>query len=222
MDKYKLSDITKEWEGHTLYRIRAVRDFGFVRAGTLGGWVESEINLSQEGNCWIYNDAIVCDKARVKDDAYVFQSGIVKDEARVEDWSQVWGHAVVGDIAVLRGNSQINNNVRLYDSAIMTDDASAWGNTEIGGVVKIGGESEIVGDGFITSRQDIFWTSQLGADGYALTAFRCKDGRIYVFAHFTSGYIEEFEQYVNRKMAKSPDKKLYKSTIEFIKVYFRL
>jgi hypothetical protein len=222
MDKYKLSDITKEWEGRILYRIQALRDFGLVKAGDLGGWVESEINLSQEGNCWIYNDAIVCDKARVKDDAYVFQSGIVKDEARVEDRARVWGYSVVCDNAVLRGDSQIDNNVRLYDRAIMTEGSSAWNNAEIGGEVEIGGKSVIYVDGFINSQSDIFWTCPFGINKYTLTAFRCKCGEVFVYVPFLSGYIEEFEQYVNRKMAKSPDKKLYKSIIEFIKANFGL
>ena len=45
--KYELTDETMEWEGHTLHRIKALRDFNDVKAGDLGGWVESEDNLSQ-------------------------------------------------------------------------------------------------------------------------------------------------------------------------------
>lgn len=32
-----------------LKRIRAVRDFGGVRAGALGGWIKSDSNLSHDG-----------------------------------------------------------------------------------------------------------------------------------------------------------------------------
>ena len=46
-----------------VYRIRALKDFGDVKAGDLGGYVNSEENLSHEGNCWIYDDAKI----------YVFQ-----------------------------------------------------------------------------------------------------------------------------------------------------
>ena len=46
------------WDA-TLYRIRALKDFGHVRAGTLGGFVASERNLSQDGNCWVADDAQV-------------------------------------------------------------------------------------------------------------------------------------------------------------------
>lgn len=37
----------------TLYSIRALRDFGDVKAGDFGGWIESEDNLSQAGDCWV-------------------------------------------------------------------------------------------------------------------------------------------------------------------------
>lgn len=50
--KYELTDITKEYMGRTLHRIKALRDVDVsVKAGDLGGWVESEDNLSQVGEC---------------------------------------------------------------------------------------------------------------------------------------------------------------------------
>lgn len=33
--------------------------------------MEKEENLSHEGNCFIYDDAVVCEDARVRDDAIV-------------------------------------------------------------------------------------------------------------------------------------------------------
>ena len=49
--KYEmLQDQTIEWRGRTLYRIRALRDFGDVHAGDVGGYIECERNLSQDGN----------------------------------------------------------------------------------------------------------------------------------------------------------------------------
>ena len=48
--KYELTDETMEWEGHTLHRIKALRDFNYVKAGDLGGWVESEDNHY----CYLY------------------------------------------------------------------------------------------------------------------------------------------------------------------------
>ena len=73
--KYKLTEETKEWCGHTLHRIEALKDFGDVKAGDKGGWIEKEENLSHQGDAWVYGsawvygDACVSDSARVSDSA---------------------------------------------------------------------------------------------------------------------------------------------------------
>ena len=77
--KYELlQDQTIEWRGRTLYRICALRDFWSVHAGDVGGYIECERNLSQDGNAWvsddarIYGNALVCGNARVYGDAQVY------------------------------------------------------------------------------------------------------------------------------------------------------
>jgi hypothetical protein len=58
MNKYRLSDerrafsyqINGEKQKVSLRQIIALRDFGDVTAGTVGGWVDDETALSQEGN----------------------------------------------------------------------------------------------------------------------------------------------------------------------------
>ena len=42
-----------------LYRIQALKDFARAKAGDIGGYIESESNLSQSGNAWVYGDARV-------------------------------------------------------------------------------------------------------------------------------------------------------------------
>lgn len=37
--------------------IMSLKDFGDVQAGTIGGIVETEYNLSQRGTCWVYPGA---------------------------------------------------------------------------------------------------------------------------------------------------------------------
>lgn len=71
MKKYEFTGETKAFNGATLHRIRALKDFGDVEAGDLGGWVASEDNLSQEGNCWIGDDARVYGNAWVAGDAEI-------------------------------------------------------------------------------------------------------------------------------------------------------
>ena len=57
--KYILTEEAKEVGGHILHRIQAMRDFGGVQKGDLGGWVESEENLSHDGDCWIFDNGSV-------------------------------------------------------------------------------------------------------------------------------------------------------------------
>ena len=51
-----------------LYRVKALKDFGNVKKGDMGGYIESEKNLSHEGTCWGYDDAWVFGDAIVSDD----------------------------------------------------------------------------------------------------------------------------------------------------------
>ncbi|MDE5977041.1 MAG: hypothetical protein K2G70_01045 [Turicibacter sp.] len=47
----KKYEMFKEKPTDTLYRIRALRDFGDVKQGDVGGYIEKEENLSHEGYC---------------------------------------------------------------------------------------------------------------------------------------------------------------------------
>ena len=55
--------------GKTLYRIKALIDFGVVVAGSLGGYIEKEDNLTHTGNAWVYGDARVYGDAEVSGNA---------------------------------------------------------------------------------------------------------------------------------------------------------
>lgn len=59
MKKYELTSETKNVFGHILYRIKALSSFGCVSAGDLGGFLESEKNLSQNGDARVYGNAEV-------------------------------------------------------------------------------------------------------------------------------------------------------------------
>lgn len=52
-------DDYKEICGKKLYRIEALKDFGDVKAGDLGGYIESEDNLSRDGNAWVGANTLV-------------------------------------------------------------------------------------------------------------------------------------------------------------------
>ena len=114
--KYELTDETMEWEGHTLHRIKALRDFNYVKAGDLGGWVESEDNLSQYKKCWLYDDARVYGNAIVCDNAKVYANAIVCDNAKVCDNAIACGNAIVCDNAKVCGNATACGNARIYNT----------------------------------------------------------------------------------------------------------
>src|SRR5690606_32655391 len=67
----------------------ALRDFGDVRAGDIGGYIERETNLSHDGNAWVRDNAQVYGNARVFGDARVY------GDARVHDHAWVCGNAQV-------------------------------------------------------------------------------------------------------------------------------
>jgi hypothetical protein len=70
--KYRLTSETKAIENHVLHRIKALRDFGEVHAGELGGFVEHEDNLSHEGEAWIFDDACLYGNLRLHGDTILF------------------------------------------------------------------------------------------------------------------------------------------------------
>ncbi len=110
--KYELTE-KKTIGKTTFYRIRALKDFSNVKAGDLGGWIESERNLSQNGdawvfgNAWVYGNAQVSGNARVCDDAQVFGNAWVCGDAQVYDNAQVCGDAWVSGNARVFGNARV-------------------------------------------------------------------------------------------------------------------
>ena len=162
--KYELSNITIEFNGVTLYRIKALKDFSDVKAGDLGGWVEKEDNLSQSGDAWIggdakvYGNAVVCDNAKVFGKAKVHDNAFVCDNAWVYDYAQVYGRAKVFGNAVVYGYAWV------YDHADVYCHAMAFGNAEICGNAFVRGYAEICGDAVVKNNEDYivfknFWSS---------------------------------------------------------------
>lgn len=93
--KYKLTDEKIKHNDKTLYRIQALKDFGLVKAGDLGGWIQSEANLSQDGSCWVAHDAKVFDDARVLGNARVFGNARVSGDARVFDDAWIYSNTEI-------------------------------------------------------------------------------------------------------------------------------
>ena len=93
--KYRLTGNHINIGNRILYQIEALKDFGDVKAGDLGGYIESEENLSQYDNAWVYGDAQVLGNAQVFDNARVYGNACVFDNARVYGNACVFGDAQI-------------------------------------------------------------------------------------------------------------------------------
>ena len=101
MKKFELtSEFITNIFGTKLFRIKALIEFGNVKAGELGGFVEKEENLNHEGNAWVYGNAEVYGNARVYGNASVYGNAWVYGNARVCDDARVYGNA---DYATVHG-----------------------------------------------------------------------------------------------------------------------
>ena len=85
--------------GKKLFRIKALIDFGDVKAGEVGGYVEKEGNVSQDGNAWVYGNA------RVYGNAWVYGDVRVYGNARVYGDARVYGNARISGDAWVSGNA---------------------------------------------------------------------------------------------------------------------
>ena len=95
MKKYELTTETLQLAGRTLHRIKALRDFGSVKEGQFGGWIENEKNLSQDDNAWIYGEAMAFDNAKVFGNANVSGDAWVSGNANVSGNAKVSGDAEI-------------------------------------------------------------------------------------------------------------------------------
>ena len=111
MKKYEL---TKEKEtladGTVLHRIRALRDIPrfCVKAGELGGFVEGENNLSQDGDAWVYGNACVYGDAEVYGNAWVYGNARVFENAKVYGKAWVYGNARVFGNANVSSDAEVS------------------------------------------------------------------------------------------------------------------
>ena len=100
MKKFEFTGETKTislfFRTATLHRIRAVAEFGLVKIGDLGGWIEKEENLSHEGKAWVCGDAKVCGNAKVWGNAKVCGDAEVCGDAKVFSASHVLVIGAIG------------------------------------------------------------------------------------------------------------------------------
>lgn len=115
MKKYELTEETVTVSGKTLHRIKAVRDFGSVKAGEFGGYIEKEENLSHFGEAYVYDNAYVFSNAKVSGNAEVYGNANVSGEASVFSNAKVYGDAEV------YGDAKVSGDAEVYGEACVCD-----------------------------------------------------------------------------------------------------
>lgn len=121
MKKYEFTGETKKYRGPTLHRIRAVRSFGNVKKGDLGGFIESEDNLAHDGNAWVYDNAKIYGEAWVGDNARVYGNAVVCDNAKVFRNAQVFGSARINGNSWVYGSAWVGGNTETQGTWILGD-----------------------------------------------------------------------------------------------------
>lgn len=131
---YELTDETIEFDGHTLHRIRCIKDFRNITKGTLGGFVESYNNLFDEA--WVGDDAKVYAGATVVGIASVCDNACACHCAVIADRARIYGSAIISGCVRIDGSAEISESsvIRQRDS---------WPLLALSGYCVIGGNAVI-------------------------------------------------------------------------------
>lgn len=180
-------------DGNTLYRIQAVRSFmhprmGSIPQGSLGGYVASENNLSQNDVSWISGDAKVYGYARVE------EFGLVKDQAVVRDLASVIGNAVVLGSATVSGYAQIADHASVMDHAQISEEATVKGSSVVSEEARVSGNAEVnnssVAHGSVIAGNAVFKDSEAAYNAVV-------DGNAYVKGSVVQGRVTGYAKLVD-------------------------
>ena len=173
--KYKLTDESINFCGSELYRIEALKDFSNVKKGDKGGFVESEDNLSQHGDCWIYDDAKVFDNAivygnaRVFNNAKVSENALVYGNAKVYDDAKIYGFARVYDGAMIFGGADVYGSADIYGCAMINNKSEVSGYAMVHGDAiinnaKVYDDAAVYGNAIVNSKAEVYGNVNIGGE----------------------------------------------------------
>ena len=136
--KYELTSETKLIDGHKVYRIKALKSFETiigrrVNAGDLGGWVESEDNLSQDGKCWLFDDAAGYENSLRTEDSVGYGNSRQFGNSEQFGYSQQSGDSRQYGNSRQFGDSRQSGNSRQYDTSWQFGYSKQYGNSRQSG-----------------------------------------------------------------------------------------
>lgn len=184
--------------GTKLYQIKCIKTFKYAKEGGLGGYIEKEENLSQEGDAWVYGNARVYGDARVLGNAQVYGNARVAGDARVSGAARVYGNAVVFGAAWVSGNARVSGAARVF--------GAAW----------------VSGDACLKSNADHCGFDCFGSSNRHTHAYLTGDNTVEITCGCFRGSIEEFEKKVKNTHAGTVYENQYNAIINVIKIKFGL
>lgn len=213
MKKYEFTGEVKSIDEKMLHRIRAVRDIPEhnVKAGDLGGWLETEENLSHNGAAWVMNTAYVMGKARVMGKALVADSALVMDSAYVTGKARVTGKALVADSASVMDSAHVMDFARVMGNALVMDSAYVMGKA------RVTDSARVMGNARVMDASDYIAIGAIGSRNDTTTFYRGKDGGIYVSCGCFNGTIDDFAAKVKQVHAGTKHERTYLLAIELAK-----
>ena len=181
MEKAKKYELTKEFKvvGSTkVFRIKALRDFGNVKKGDIGGWIEKEENLSQEGNAWVSDNVLIFDDAQISGNVLIF------DDVRISDNAQICGDAQISGDAQIFGDALICGNVQIFGKSRISGDARISKTP-----LQIQGSKH-----FVNMNGDLL---QIGCQLYSIPSWKEHFERIGKAEKYTKEEIKEYKLYID-------------------------
>ena len=210
MKKFELTSESIVKFGRKLYRIRALVAFGDVEEGELGGFLEKEENLSQDGNAWVSENATVRGNATVSGDATVRGDATVYGNATVCGDATVYGNATVSENAWVCGDATVSGNATVRGNATVSGDATVYGNATVSENAWVFKTSHYLVIGPVGSR-----------NGFT-TFFRTKNLFIGVSCGCFRGNIDEFVEKVKKTHGDAKHAKTYLAAAELAKMQIDL
>ena len=230
MDQEKKYELTEEMRasptGEVLHRIRALRTFGGVVAGTLGGWIQSEKNLSQEGTAWVCQnaqvtgDAIVSGNALVCGDAYVADAAEITGDANVSGLTMVFGYAKISEKAMVLGEARVFGRAQILEGAHIFGEAVVSANAVVGGITKVCGNARLTENAMVKTNLDYVTVRGFGREQRATTFFRRQDGSVGVQCGCFYGSLQEFREQVRETHGDSKMAKEYLAIADLMELHF--
>lgn len=147
--KYEFTNETMTYNGAVLHRIRRLSD------GKLGGWIEEENNLGQDGNCWVDGEAKVYNFGCIRGNAYVSENAVIHGGCHVADNAKIYGDAEVHSSSVY-GDAEVYGHAKICDSAEVYDSAIVSGNAKISKDSEIYGCAYVAGNAIVDDESKIY------------------------------------------------------------------